>query len=461
MDCGSSAEKWLKLPSTTSLAGIRGIVGRDLTPQILLRLACAWGALLKSKKVVVATDSRPSGEMCKGIVVSGLVSTGCSVTDIGICPTPTAQIAVERLKAGGGVIITASHNPRGWNGLKFLDEEGQFIGPSTARRLLKIYYSGKTRCTGEDLIGSVETYPSAADIHIGLILRILNKNIIKKRRFKVVLDANNGAGSSIGPALLERLGCCIIRLNCKPDGFFAHPPEPTPSNLGELSRIVKKNKADAGFAMDADADRLAIVSEKGNCFSEEYTLVLSAAHILSKKKSVVVTNLSTTSAIDEVAGHYNLPVLRTKVGEASVVGLMRRKGAVVGGEGNGGLIYGPLHYGRDSLMAMGFILEYMAQSRKTLTELAEELPNYYLVKKKTRCRNSKFVLESLKKMFKDERTDIRDGIKVMWKDEWIHIRASQTEPVVRIFAEAKTEKRAQRLSSQMIRQVRKLDRGKS
>ena len=454
MDCGLLNESF-RLPSATSLAGVRGIIGKDLTPQILLRLACAWGTLLKSGRVVVATDSRPSREMCKSLVTSGLICVGCPVVDIGICPTPTAQLIVGRLKAAGGVIITASHNPGGWNGLKFLDEEGQFIGPSCARRLLNIYSSGRIKYVGEALLASVKTYPPALDVHVGSILRILNKGIIRKSHFKVVLDANRGAGSVIGPILLEKLGCRLVKLNCKPDGHFAHPPVPTPSNLGGLCLMVKKSGADVGFAMDPDADRLAIVSEKGNCFSEEYTLVFSAAHLLSKKKSIIVTNLSTTSAIEDVARRFDSSVLRTKVGEANVVRLMRKKGATVGGEGNGGLIYGPLHYGRDSLIAMGVILEYMAQSGKTLTELAEEIPRYYLVKRKIRCRDAGSALESLRVLFKDEKTDLRDGIKVMWPDEWVHIRASQTEPAVRVFAEAKTQKRASQLSSQIIKQIRK------
>ena len=439
------------MPLKISISGVRGTVPDSLTPEICLDLAKAFGTYMDHGKIVVGTDSRNSSEFIKGIVFSGLLSTGCRVIDLGICPTPTVGIAVRELKAAGGIVITASHNPLPWNGLKFMRSDGIFLNEEQANRFLNIYESKHFK---PGTARGVTSYAKAIDDHIRRVLAVVNPLAIRFKKFRVAVDGCNGAGSIALPRLLEKLGCKVIRLNCNPRLPFPHPPEPVPENLGELSLLMKNRKADVGFAVDSDADRLAIVSEKSEAIGEELTLALAVKFILSRKlavgpkKRVVVVNLSTTRAIDDIARENHALAIRTKVGEVHVAEEMKNLKGLIGGEGNGGVIYPRVGFNRDSLTAAALILNYMAAAGKKLSALAEEIPRYQMVKTKVECRNEgeagDFV-EKAKEIFDGEDMILTEGVKVILPDAWIHIRPSNTEPIIRIIAEAKTKSAAEDL----------------
>ena len=460
-------------PLIMSVSGVRGVVGESITPEILARFASAYGTFVKGGEVAVGTDSRLSREMCRYAVFSGLVSVGCQVIDLGICPTPTVQLMVERLKVRGGLVITASHNPAEWNGLKFLSEEGVFLNPRQWKRLLSIYHGNKINRVPFSLLGKVRENSLALSTHIEKILNYLNVDLIRRKRFRVALDCANGAGSVITPIFLRRLGCRVLGINCQVNEVFPRPPEPIPENLSSLSTLIKEKKADVGFAQDADADRLAIVSEKGAPIGEEYSVTLATQFVLrdQKKKGTVVVNLSTTQAIDDIAQKFGFRVVRTPVGEIYVVEGMKKHGAVIGGEGNGGVIDPRAHYGRDSLAGMGIILQYLAESGKTVSELAKSIPRYYLVKKKIRCPQEKKdkVLGMVRRQFAEETLDpfrnlfltgldLRDGVKAIWEDAWVQVRPSGTEPIVRVFAEARTKIEAGKIVNSILMRIRKMCR---
>lgn len=432
---------------------MRGIIGNSLTPDVLSKLAASFGTILGGGKIIVATDSRASGEMCLQAVTSGLISSGCDVIKIGISPTPSLQIMVEKLKARGGICITASHNPPEWNGLKFYGSDGILIRPAQAKKLLSVYrHSTSTRRRGIDYVsidklGKVKVLKHTHLIHINSILRKLDVKLIRKSKFKVVIDSGNGAGSIMTPIFLRKLGCQVVKLNCKAEGFFNRLPEPIPENISQLRSVVLKEKAEIGFAQDADADRLAVVSEKGKCLGEEYSLALAAQFILTQEPGTVVTNLSTTKAIDAIAKKSGCRCVRTKIGEINVIEGMKKAGAVIGGEGNGGVILPSVHYGRDSLVGMGLILQYMSETRMPISALADSIPRYHMIKGKINLKeaNKEEVLKKLRSLFKDVELNLEDGVKVMWKDSWVHVRPSGTEPVLRIIAEAKTKKEASKI----------------
>ncbi|MCP4684822.1 MAG: phosphoglucosamine mutase, partial [bacterium] len=333
-----------------STSGIRGVVGNGLDPIMITTYGAAFGTFLKKGRVVLGSDSRPSGDMVRRAVVSGLMSVGVDVIDIGIVPTPTVEIAVKALKATGGICVTASHNPSPWNALKFFNKTGEFITPAEYRKLNRIFESGRFAYQPVDKLGKMETQDKWIEEHIKktLAIKTLARPAIRRRKFKVVVDAINGAGSEALPLLLERLGAEVVRINCKGNGDFVHEPEPTPKNLTQLGRAVKRHKADLGMACDPDADRLALVDEKGRPVSEELTLTIAVADVLRKKRGATVINLSTSRTTADVARALNSPVYYSKVGEANVVEMMRKKKAVIGGEGNGGVIFPAFHAGRDS-----------------------------------------------------------------------------------------------------------------
>src|SRR3989339_18207 len=422
-----------------TISGVRGRVDEGLTPETVLDFARAFGTYLKGGKVVVGCDTRASGEYLKGIVFSGLLSCGCNVIDLGIATTPTVGIMTKHLKAKGGIVITASHNPNPWNGLKFISSDGLFLVPLEFEKMVKIYENKKF---SERDKGTFANFNHANRIHIDKVAKAIKR---PRRRFTVVVDSCNGAGSVITPLLLKNLGCKVIAINTNMKLPFPHGPEPPPHNLKELSAAVIKNKADIGFAQDPDADRLSIVTSGGRAISEEYTVALCALYVRPKK---IVINLSTSSLVDEVAAKINARVFRTKIGEIHVASEMKKIKAEIGGEGNGGVIYPKVGMNRDSLAGIGIILALLSESGKSIDQIVGELTEYFLAKDKLECQtvaDAEKILEKTKEIFRNEKTDSTDGIKVYLKEGWIHLRASNTEPILRIFCEAKNEAQAQEL----------------
>jgi phosphomannomutase len=437
-----------------SISGIRGVVGEGLTPEVVLKYASAFGDMCKSGKVVLGRDSRVSGEMLKSAVISGLLSTGCEVIDLGICATPTVEIAVEELKAKGGIIITASHNPIEWNALKFVGSDGIFLNEKENKRLLSLVKNNSIKYNRWDKLGKITFDHSWNKKHVDKIIRLkyINPRKIRRKRFRVVLDCCNGAGGVISPLLLKALGCEVIELNCKPDGRFAHNPEPVPRNLTSLCNLVKRRKADIGFANDPDVDRLAIVSERGIPLGEEATLALVTKFILGKKPhSNVAANISTSRMIDDIAKQSNSKVYRTRVGEALVARRLRKVKGTIGGEGNGGVILPKLHYGRDALVGMALILQYLTESRKTISQLFSGLPTYSMVKRKAKLSgNFEKNLTKLKRKYPGGKISTLDGMRIDFPDSWLHVRKSNTEPLVRVITEAKSKSEASGLASEAL-----------
>lgn len=435
-----------------SISGVRGLVPESLTPEICLDFAKAFGTYLNDGKIVVGTDSRVSSEFIKGIVFSGLLSAGCSIIDLGICPTPTVAVMTRELQARGGLVITASHNPLPWNGLKFMGSDGIFLNSKEMEKLIHLYEHKKFKTSpSQGLISNSE----ATTKHIQKVLKAANASLISRRKFKVVVDACNGAGSCAAVELLKKLGCEVIELYCDPKKSFPHPPEPTPENLKSLEEEVTKKKADIGFGLDSDADRLSIVTEEGKAISEEYTLALAVKFILSKnrvsssKKKIVVTNLSTSQIIEDLVKFFGGKLIRTKVGEVYVAQELKHLKGLIGGEGNGGVIYPKVNFNRDSLVAITLILNYLAASRRTISQLIEELPKYSMLKKKIASPNPEDLIEEIKSAFPQKTKVLTEGIKLIDNKGWVHVRPSNTEPVVRIIAEAKTKKYAR----QLIREI--------
>jgi phosphomannomutase len=438
-----------------SISGVRGVVGDSLTPDLLTRFSQAFGTYVGSGRVVVGRDTRTSGEMVRQAVVSGLLSTGCRIVDAGVCPTPTVQLLVRRMRAAGGIAITASHNPPEWNALKFVGPDALFLSGARGRELLDIYHQGEYTKARSQRIGGVEAATSALDMHIGAVLEALGPLSYGRRRPRVALDACNGAGSLVGPRLLEALGAEVVTINTTPDGRFPRPAEPTPENLQALCAAVRDSHADIGFAQDMDADRLAIVSERGEPIGEERTLVLAVEHVLAQTPGPVVANLSTTHALEILAGRVGCAVYRTPVGEANVTAGMQRFKAVIGGEGNGGVIYPRINFARDSLVGMGLILHRLAQSGRTVSELAAALPALETVKMQFPFPSQRLgeVFRKARREFADCPMDLRDGVKVTLPDAWFLLRGSNTEPVLRVVAEAATEEAARRLAERIRERV--------
>jgi phosphomannomutase len=419
-----------------SVSGVRGIVGDSLTPQVASDFGKAFGSLIKKGKIVIGQDTRESGDILKKSFIEGILSTGCNVIDLGILPTPTILFNIKSIKAEGGVIITASHNPKEWNGIKFANNEGIFLNVSKVRELLDIYKNKDWIKVSSNNFGTLNTDNRGGERHIEGIIKTLDVELIRSKQFKVVLDAGGGTTSVVGPSLLEALRCKVVKLFCAPVGDFPRPPEPTSENLSELKRYVIKERADIGFATDPDGDRLSIVSEEGEALGEEYTFPLVASHELEAKKGIVVTNLSTSRMIEDVAHGKGAKVVRTKVGEANVVGCMLHNKAVLGGEGNGGVIVPEIQYTRDSLTGMGKILEYMATSGKKVSELKSQIPSYHMIKRKIVWDKDIPYEKLLSKLPKGE-TNYEDGIRISFDEGWVHVRKSNTEPVLRAICEAK------------------------
>lgn len=438
-----------------SISGVRGVIGDSLTPALLTRFAQAFGTHTGAGTIVIGRDPRTSGEMVKHAVIAGILSSGSRVVDVGMCPVPTVQLQVRKRHAHGGIAITASHNPAEWNALKFIGPSGLFLDAGQARELLDIYHQGEyTKVSGGE-IRVVEEVDGATDQHINAILNVLGPLPKTGRPIRVVLDSCNGAASIAGPKLLEALGAEVIAINVTPDGSFPRAAEPVPENLGDLCAAVKEHDADIGFAQDMDADRLAIVSERGEPIGEDYTLALAALYVLQRERGPLVANLSTTSVLDDIAKQFDCPVFRTKIGEVNVTDGMKLHNAVIGGEGNGGVIYPRINFARDSLVGMALTLHLLAESGKSVSQLVETFPRYSIVKEKMECSSQRIpgVLRMLRQEYARFPIDTRDGVKVMLPDGWFLVRGSNTEPIIRVVAEAGSEDRAREIVSDVYKQV--------
>ena len=443
------------------VSGIRGIVGQGLTPDVAARYAAAYGTLVGAGEVVVGRDGRPSGLMIFDAVSAGLQSVGCKTLDIGIVPTPTIQMVMGIRGSTGGVAITASHNPQEWNALKFFSSTSLFLDEEEGAQLRSIIDDSTIKYMGWDRLGSIETYKSAIDDHIKAILNISSIDIAQIRRaeFKIVADCVNGAGSLILPQLLSEFGCDVIKLNCEPNGLFPRGAEPLPQNLTGLCQAVKDNGADLGIAVDPDSDRLAMVDNTGNPIGEEYSLVIAADFIQSRKKGPMVCNVSTTRAMDDLAEKYGVDLYRTKVGEVHVAKKMAGVDAVIGGEGNGGVILPEVHLGRDAPVGVALALQHLVQSGKTLSQLMEDLPRYSIIKDKISLANLEpdMVMERVEKELTYVEIDRTDGVKFIYPNSWIQIRPSNTEPILRIFAEAPRLETARELCRKVVDIVGNMD----
>jgi phosphomannomutase len=431
-----------------SISGVRGVVGESLTPTLLTRFAQAFGTYVGPGAIVIGRDTRTSGEMVRQAVVAGLLSSGCRVVDLDVCPVPTVQLLVRRRGARGGIAITASHNPAEWNALKFVNSAGLFLTAAQARQLLDIYHQGEyVKVPGTEM-RSVEASAGAIDLHIKAVMNALGPLPVgARRKLRVAVDCCNGAGSIVAPRLLAALGAEVIPINTTPDGLFPRGAEPVPENLGALCQAVRENGADVGFAQDMDADRLAVVSERGEAVGEEYTLVLAARYVLARERGPVVANLSTTHVLDAVAREFGCPIYRSKIGEANVTEEMQRRGAVVGGEGNGGVIYPRINFARDSLVGMALVLHLLASTGRTVSEILGELPRAFMFKEKLACRSDRIgrVLKRVRGEYERRPQDLRDGVKVTLPDGWLLVRGSNTEPIIRLVAEGETVEKARRM----------------
>jgi phosphomannomutase len=432
-----------------SVAGVRGIVGESLTPPVIARFAAAFGRVLPPGPVVVGRDARTSGPLVLHAVAAGLMGTGRDIIDLGLATTPTTQLAVEHLKAAGGIIITASHNPAPWNALKFLSSLGEFLGPAEGQKVRALVESGDDAWVEASRVGREKREPRALEWHLERVLGLTCLDVprVRARRLKVVVDGCASVGGEAVPALLDDLGADVTEIDCDPDGDFTRELEPLPEHLGALGRAVRAARADFGVAVDPDADRAAFVDAEGTPLGEEYTLALGASVVLPVKAGPIATNLSTSRMIDAVAARYAVPVYRSPVGEAHVVAEMKRRGAVAGGEGNGGMILPDAHYGRDGLVAVALVCEAMASRDTTLRGLANELPRYHMVKEKLELPEEPWErsAERLRSAFRDFAVDTADGLRFSRGDEWLHVRPSGTEPVVRLIAETPSESRTRAL----------------
>jgi len=423
-----------------SVSGLRGVVGQSLTPEVAIRYAVAFAAVLPPGPVLVARDSRPSGTMLLEAISAGLRGAGREAIHGGILSTPTVGVLVHSLQAAGAIQVSASHNPPEYNGMKLFDGSGRVIPARFGEKVLAAYHEGKASWASHDHVGSRSECDQGAAVHLKSILRLVDVDRIGEQQFRVVLDANHGAGGQLGKMLLESLGCEVTVLGGEPDGQFEHPPEPTVENLATVATKVRSLQADVGFCQDPDADRLAIIDAAGRCLSEEYTLAICVRHILQTRQGPIVANCATSQMTQMIAAQHGVPFIRTAVGEANVVDAMIEHRALFGGEGNGGPIDPRVGWVRDSFVGMALVLDAMAARRMTVAQLADELPPCCILKTKVRVPIDKVdsSLRALENRFPRASVDRTDGLRLDWQDRWLLVRPSNTEPVVRIIAEGPT-----------------------
>ncbi|MEJ5263386.1 MAG: phosphoglucosamine mutase [Ignavibacterium sp.] len=442
-----------------SISGIRGIVGDGLSPEVIVKYTSAYADFIEQGKVVIGRDARISGEMVKQIVTGTLLAKGLDVIDIGIVPTPTVQFTVKTLEAQGGIAITASHNPNEWNALKLLNSTGQFMSPEEHEKM-KTFLNKESFYESWGKLGKREEYYEAIDNHIDEILKLklIDTEKIRSRKFKVLLDCVNGAGVYSVPKLLYKLGCELIPINCDKSGIFPRLPEPLPENLIATMKAVKENKVDLGIVVDPDVDRLVLITENGEPFGEENTITQVVKFILSKTPGNVAVNLSTTRAVEDVAKDFSCKVFRAPVGEANVVKKMKEVDAVIGGEGSGGVIYPALHYGRDALVGIALTLQHLAESNLSLSELKAQLPQYFIVKKKIELENISpdEVIKNLVFKYQNQNLNTDDGLRIDFEDHWVHMRKSNTEPIIRIIVEARDKKLAEEFADKYVKEIEEL-----
>ncbi|MFA8301414.1 MAG: phosphoglucosamine mutase [Hyphomicrobiales bacterium] len=456
-----------------SISGIRGTIGghpsEGLSPIDVVKFTAAFATFLKERlnkdslKLVVGRDARVSGEMVNHMVVGTLMGMGADVIDTGLSTTPTVEMAVTQSQADGGIILTASHNPAQWNALKLLNEKGEFINAKEGARVLELAENENQLnfCQYQN-IGTVEEDHSFIDRHIDAVLNLdlVDVDAIRSANFKVALDCVNSTGGIALPRLLKRLGVNQVEeLYCDPTGLFPHNPEPLPENLTEIADLIKKTSCDLGFVVDPDVDRLAIITEKGEMFGEEYTLVAVADYILKHNSGNTVSNLSSTRALRDVTENHNQSYFASAVGEVNVVEMMKKNNAVIGGEGNGGIIYPEIHYGRDALVGIALFLTHLAKENKKCSELRASYPNYFISKNKIELKegvNVDDILEKMKDKYANENVNDIDGVKIDFPTEWVHLRKSNTEPIIRIYAESNSEDSANGLAERIMKEISEL-----
>lgn len=454
-----------------SISGIRGTIGgkvdENLTPIDAVKFAAAYGYWLKGQsgkehvKVVIGRDARISGEMIQNLVQYTLIGLGIDVVNIGLSTTPTVEVAVPMEKADGGIILTASHNPKEWNALKLLNNKGEFVSDQDGKAILKIAQENDFSFATVDHLGKLTHDDQYIDLHIEkvLALPLVAPEAIQKKKFRVVVDAVNSTGGIAIPRLLERLGVEVVKLYCEPNGHFPHNPEPLKEHLGDICKRVVEEKADFGIVVDPDVDRLAFITDKGEMFGEEYTLVACADYVLGKAKGNVVSNLSSSRALRDIAQKHGVSYSAAAVGEVNVVTEMKRVEAIIGGEGNGGIIYPELHYGRDALVGVALFLSLLAERGGSVQQLRESYPAYFMSKNKiqlTEQINPDQILKAMEQKYAHEQTTTIDGLKIDFADSWVHLRKSNTEPIIRIYTEAKSQKEAYALAHRFIEEMQAL-----
>ncbi|NLU28908.1 MAG: phosphoglucosamine mutase [Bacteroidales bacterium] len=454
-----------------SISGIRGTiggrVGDNLTPVDIVKFASAYALFIKKitgdakPKIVVGRDARMSGNMVHSLITGTLMGMGCDVVDVGMATTPTTEIAVVKESASGGIIITASHNPKQWNALKLLNSRGEFLNADQGKEILEMAEAESFEYASVDELGKV-SHKQYLHAHIQSILQLdlVDLDAIKAARFRVAVDAVNSVGGNAVPELLYALGVKeVFKLHCAIHGNFSHNPEPLPQNLTELSSLMKSSRADVGFAVDPDVDRLVIYAENGEPFGEEYTLVAVSDYILQHTPGNTVSNLSSTRALRDITQRRGGDYFASAVGEVNVVAKMKEVGAVIGGEGNGGVIYPASHYGRDALVGIALFLTQLAKSGKKVSELRAEYPGYFMSKQKIELTpdiDTDAILQKVKERFNGEQVTDIDGVKIDFPDKWVHLRKSNTEPIIRIYSEAKTQEEAEEVGKQIIDIIKEL-----
>ena len=453
-----------------SISGIRGTIGGEvgnaLTPLDIVRFTASYAAFIRkenrsSNTIIIGRDARISGEMVSNIVSGTLMGCGFDVLDVGLSTTPTIEVAVQLLKSAGGIILTASHNPKQWNALKLLNAKGEFLSAADGENILSLAENDDFKFTEVDDLGNYTFDDSFNEKHIEEVLKLdlVDVALVKSARFKVVVDAVNSTGGFMVPNLLKKMGVECVKLFCDPNGQFPHNPEPLPENLTEISKLVVSERADFGIVVDPDVDRLALVCEDGSMFGEEYTLVTVADFVLSKTPGNTVSNLSSTRALSDITNKHKGSYEASAVGEVNVVEKMKATNAIIGGEGNGGVIYPEMHYGRDSLIGIALFLTQLAERKISARTLRDSYPNYFISKNKMELTpeiDLNFIFTALKEKFKHEKITIIDGLKIDFKQGWVHLRKSNTEPIIRIYSESKGEDKANALAENMINEINKL-----